>query len=115
MNLSPVSGSIPAAIYHENLMTLAALVAYVASGSLKQPDVDIGAKRWIAPWAYYVPVLQYVLFQYSGKLGAQYGPLVTEIFTYFPVLLLTLCPSLRLRLIFHWSSLARGYRMRCQP
>lgn len=39
--------------------------------------------------AYWIPALQFVLFQYSAHLGPVYGPLVTEGLTYLPLLLMT--------------------------
>lgn len=89
LTLSPVYGSIPSAIFHERGITFCALIAYVLARALNDRGTAIGATRWIAPWAYYIPVLQYVLFQYSGLLGPTYGPLVTESLTYFPLLVLT--------------------------
>ena len=39
--------------------------------------------------AAYIPVLQFLLFKVSGSLGANYGPLITEALTFFPLLMLS--------------------------
>ncbi|KAF2663283.1 spermine/spermidine synthase [Microthyrium microscopicum] len=90
MNLSPVYGSIPAAIHHQKGIMLAAMIAYIAVAQLRSQNMPINAKNYISPMAYYVPVLQSLLFKYSTVLGPERGPFVTELLTYFPVLLLSL-------------------------
>lgn len=88
-NLSPVYGSIPSNIYHQKGITFTAIVAYIASKSFKQQKIEFDSKDWIGPYCYYIPVIQSVLFPFSAKFGAQFGPLITETLTYFPVLLLS--------------------------
>jgi len=89
LNLSPVYGSIPAAIYHQKGITFTAMLAYVAKKGFKKSNVTIEPRSWIAPWAYYIPVIQFLLFRYSSDLGPLYGPLITEAVTYFPLLFLS--------------------------
>ncbi|PVH99152.1 hypothetical protein DM02DRAFT_615260 [Periconia macrospinosa] len=89
LNLSPVYGSIPASLHHQRAMTITALAALIGRGALKKyvPD-SIG--DYVAVIAYWSPVIQFLLFPYSGKLGITYGPVVTEGLTYFPLLFLSL-------------------------
>jgi hypothetical protein len=94
LNLSPVYGSIPSALLHGRVVTFVALLAYI----IKRRVAGQGGKVWdyeklIAPWMYYTPVLQYVLFQQSEKLGPFWGPFLTEAATFYPILLLTFISS----------------------
>lgn len=43
-------------------------------------------RQFIPVLAYYVPMIQWLLFPYSAKLGPDYGPLLTEVVTYYPIL-----------------------------
>jgi hypothetical protein len=88
-NLSPVYGGIPAAIYHQKGITFTVLLAYIAKGGLKKNRVSLNTRDWIAPLAYWIPTIQWLLFQYSAKLGPQYGPLLIEVLTFYPLLLLS--------------------------
>ncbi|CAI6340900.1 unnamed protein product [Periconia digitata] len=89
LNLSPVYGSIPASLHHQRAMTVTALAALIGQGALKR-YVPSSIGDYIAVIAYWSPVIQFLLFPYSGKLGIEYGPLVTESLTYFPLLFLSL-------------------------
>jgi hypothetical protein len=46
--------------------------------------------EYIAVIAYWTPVIHFFLFQYSGQLGIEYGPLIIETATYFPLLFLSI-------------------------
>ena len=41
-------------------------------------------------FAFMIPPMQFFLFQYSGDMGPVYGPLVTELLTYFPLAALSM-------------------------
>jgi hypothetical protein len=96
LNLSPVYGSIPAAIYHQKGITFSMMLAYIAKKAFKGSGDTVEPRNWIAPWAYYIPVIQFLLFRYSSELGALYGPLVTEAATYFPLLFLSFLTTIML-------------------
>src|ERR1700753_3100718 len=50
LNLSPVFGSIPSAIYHQKGITLATLAAFIIKRALKSKGLDPEtSKDWIAP------------------------------------------------------------------
>ncbi|KAF2867405.1 S-adenosyl-L-methionine-dependent methyltransferase [Massariosphaeria phaeospora] len=89
LNLSPVYGSIPASLHHQRSMTFTAVAALVARGGLKR-YLPINVSEYVAVVAYWAPVIQFLLFQYSGQLGIEYGPLVIESLTYFPMLFLSI-------------------------
>lgn len=89
LNLSPVFGSIPASLHHQRTMTLTAVGALIARRGLKS-YVSANLAEYIAVVAYWAPVVQFLLFPCSGKLGIQYGPLIIESLTYFPLLFLSM-------------------------
>jgi hypothetical protein len=88
LNLSPVYGSIPASLHHQRAMTITAVAALVGRGSLKR-YIPASISEYIAVVAYWTPVIQFFLLQHSGKLGIEYGPLLVESLTYFPLLFLS--------------------------
>jgi spermidine synthase len=87
LNLSPVYGSIPASLHHQRTMTLTAVGALIARRGLKS-YVSTNLADYVAVIAYWSPVIQFLLFPYSGKFGIEYGPLIIESLTYFPLLFL---------------------------
>ncbi|CAE7016371.1 Spermine spermidine synthase family protein [Pyrenophora teres f. teres] len=88
LNLSPVYGSIPASLHHQRTMTLTAVAALLVRRGLKS-HVSVNVAQYIAVVAYWTPVVQFLLFQYSEKLGIEYGPFIVESLTYFPLLFLS--------------------------
>jgi spermidine synthase len=87
LNLSPVYGSIPASLHHQRTMTVTAVGALITRRGLKS-YVSTNVADYIAVIAYWTPVIQFLLFPHSGKLGIEYGPLIIESLTYFPLLFL---------------------------
>lgn len=88
LNLSPVYGSIPASLNHQRTMTFTAVAALIGRRGLKN-YVSADLAEYVAVIAYWAPVIQFLLFPYSGKLGIEYGPLIIESLTYFPLLFLS--------------------------
>jgi spermidine synthase len=89
LNLSPVYGSIPASLHHLRTMTFTAVTALIARRGFKR-YVSVDLAEYIAVIAYWTPVIQFLLFPYSGKLGIEYGPLIIESLTYYPLLFLSM-------------------------
>ncbi|KAK3213793.1 hypothetical protein GRF29_28g1065511 [Pseudopithomyces chartarum] len=89
LNLSPVYGSIPSSLHHQRSMTFTAIAALVARNSLSR-HLPKSMSEYIAVIAYWTPVIHFFLFQYSGQLGIEYGPLIIETATYFPLLFLSI-------------------------
>ncbi|CAG5159373.1 uncharacterized protein ALTATR162_LOCUS5551 [Alternaria atra] len=89
LNLSPVYGSIPASLHHQRTMTITAVAALLTRRALKS-YVSANVAQYIAVVAYWTPVIQFLLFPYSGKIGVEYGPLLIESLTYFPLLFLSI-------------------------
>ncbi|KAJ4385840.1 hypothetical protein N0V85_008063 [Neurospora sp. IMI 360204] len=77
--LSPVYGSIPASIWHSKL----------ASNVFLDRALPIEPVELLPLIAIYIPPVQYLLFRASGYLGAYYGPLVTELLTLFPLIMIS--------------------------
>ncbi|KAH6644075.1 S-adenosyl-L-methionine-dependent methyltransferase [Boeremia exigua] len=89
LNLSPVFGSIPASLHHQQAMTLTALGGLGVRRLLKgYLSVDVSA--WVTVLAYWIPLIQCYLFPHSTQLGIDYGPLIVESLTYFPLLFLSM-------------------------
>lgn len=88
LNLSPVYGSIPASLHHQRSITFTAALAFIVKGSLKR-YLPPNLAGYIAVIAYWTPVIQFLLFRYSGQLGIDYGPLFIETATYLPLLFLS--------------------------
>jgi hypothetical protein len=92
-NLSPVYGAIPSAIYHQRGITIVALVAFIITKLPIRRYVPSNLRIYLPVLAYYIPLIQWALFPYSRKLGAELGPLVTESLTYYPLLFLACIAS----------------------
>lgn len=69
-------------------MTITAVAALLTRRALKS-YVSANMAQYIAVVAYWTPVIQFLLFPYSGKIGVEYGPLLIESLTYFPLLFLS--------------------------
>jgi hypothetical protein len=89
LNLSPVYGSIPASLHHQRSMVVTAVAALIGRLGLKK-YISADLAPYVAVAAYWAPVVQFFLFQQSARLGIEYGPLVTESLTYFPLMFLSM-------------------------
>lgn len=67
----------------------------MGKGTLKRYLPD-NVREYIAVLAYWIPTIQFLLFTYSSQTGPEYGPVVTEAATYFPLLLLSVYSAGRL-------------------
>ncbi|RPA83345.1 S-adenosyl-L-methionine-dependent methyltransferase [Ascobolus immersus RN42] len=86
LTLAPVYGSAAAGLHHRKLASAAYILGwaskFVLSGVIPRPAFLLAA------WACYVPYLQTYLFQFSENWGNEYGPIVTEALTAYPVIFL---------------------------
>jgi Spermine/spermidine synthase domain len=89
LSLTPVYGSVPSALYHNQGKILVALVGFLGRKYLAKilPSGTIG---WLPVLAFWIPTVQFVLFKYSSLFGPTYGPVVTELLTYYPLAMLSL-------------------------
>jgi hypothetical protein len=92
--LAPVYGSTPVRIYHDVLSTLAIFAGYsletFVPGSINQK------RQVISGAALSIPIIQGFLFQRSSLFGNPAGPVLTEMITMFPLLLLSTATYLSL-------------------
>ena len=84
LSLSPVYGSIPSSIYHQRLTVVTVLTAWILKDRIR-PSILWHMISLLPLIAFSIPTIQYILFQYSGLFGPVYGPLITEILTYCPL------------------------------
>lgn len=89
INLSPVYGSIPASLHHQRTMTIVAVAALLVRRAIRS-YTSASVSQYIAVVAYWTPVIQFLLFPYSEKMGIEYGPMAIELLTYFPLLFLSI-------------------------
>ncbi|KAF2085546.1 spermine/spermidine synthase family protein [Saccharata proteae CBS 121410] len=89
LSLSPVYGSIPAAIWHPKAVTFIALAAVITRSPIHR-FLPSSARGWIPVLAFWITPIQHLLFQYSSQLGATWGPVVTEFCTIFPFIYLSM-------------------------
>ncbi|KAF2398087.1 S-adenosyl-L-methionine-dependent methyltransferase [Trichodelitschia bisporula] len=85
-NLSPVYGSIPAATFHQQGVTITALAALMISRTSLKRYVPTNIHQYIPIQAFWMITFQWGLFKGSSYLGPTYGPLVTELLTFYPLL-----------------------------
>jgi hypothetical protein len=88
LTMSPVYGSIPASIWHSRLIMTACFIGWSGNLWLKRrlPRQPVFLLPIIAC---YIPMIQYFLFQLSGYLGAVYGPILAELLTFVPLLIVS--------------------------
>lgn len=88
LTMSPVYGSIPASIWHSQLVIAACFIGW--SGSLWLKRLLPKRPIFLLPLiSCYIPMMQYFLFQLSNYLGAVYGPVLTELLTLVPLLIIS--------------------------
>ena len=86
LTLSPVYGLIPAGIYHRYGTMGVALFAIALRGKL--PALQRYAYA-LPVFAFWIPTIQFMLFKYSSIFGNPLGPVVTELFTYYPLVFMS--------------------------
>lgn len=86
--LSAVYGSIPSAQHHQQAMTGTILLALLSKSQLKH-YLPSNTRNYLPVLVYWIPTMQYLLFSSSSRLGPSYGPLVTELLTFLPLLFLS--------------------------
>ncbi|KAF8457472.1 S-adenosyl-L-methionine-dependent methyltransferase [Terfezia claveryi] len=88
LTLGPVYGGIPASLHHRKICTAIFAIVWGSKAILRRVNPR---PLWILPiLAFYVPVIQRTLFQYSEKWGAEWGPIYTELLSYYPTLFLAI-------------------------
>lgn len=88
LTLSPVYGSIPSSLYHNHLTGFTFLLAWAVKSRTRGPI----RQHWInflPVLASAIPTVQFYIFQFSREFGPVYGPLVTELLTYCPLVFIS--------------------------
>jgi hypothetical protein len=88
LSLSPVYGSIPPKIHHFKLLVVTCFVAW-SSNLWLQRALPVKPQLLIPVVAAYIPVIQFFLFKISSRLGATWGPAITETLTLVPLIFLS--------------------------
>lgn len=97
LTLAPVYGSIPSSVYHHEITSVIVLLTLTRS-SLLSRFMPAKLEYYIPILASSIPLIQSYLFRYSTRLGVDFGPLVTEGFTYYPLLLMSTYSAARILL-----------------
>ena len=93
LTLSPTFGSIPASIFHQRLTVMGTFLGLAIARYTGERMLHL-VSPILPVLAFSIPTLQFFLTKYCAQLGPTYGPLVSEIMTYFPLIILsTLCAS----------------------
>ena len=92
-NLSPVYGSISAGLYHNYVIAVGLVLAIALKSTLRRL-LQFEARNFVPLVALWIPVSQWFLFELSGNLGPRYGPVITELLTYVPMLFFSTLASL---------------------
>ncbi len=86
--LSPVYGSLPSHLFHNYGVAVFAGAGWFLKDQI-QRRVGRLAAIILPVLAFWTPTVQYFLMQQSSKLGNPLGPVVTELFGYYPLVTLT--------------------------
>lgn len=89
LTLSPVYGSIPSSLYHNHLTTFTFLLALVVKSRTRPPVRQLWSNL-LPVLASVIPIIQFYLFRFSRQLGPIYGPVVMEVLTYCPLVLVSI-------------------------
>lgn len=88
LSLSPVYGSIPAAIWHPQVVMMACFLGWSSNLWLKR-QISADLPHLLPLIALCIPTAQYFLFKQSSLLGPTYGPILTEALTFLPLLFIS--------------------------
>ncbi|EPS34858.1 hypothetical protein PDE_09822 [Penicillium oxalicum 114-2] len=86
--LSPVYGSLPSHLFHNFGITLSGAAGWFLKDQIQRRFGRLAAFM-LPVLAFWTPTVQYFVLQQSSKLGNPTGPIVTQIFGYYPLIMLT--------------------------
>lgn len=95
LTLSPVYGSIPSSLQHQRLTVVVVLLAWSLKSKI-HASILWNMVAFLPVLAFSIPLIQVFLFRFSSHLGAVYGPLVTELLTYGPLVFASVLGSAEL-------------------
>jgi hypothetical protein len=100
LTLSPVYGSTPSRAYHRAVVIAAIFTGSILRHRLPRFIGRLDAKL-LPALAFAIPTIQFFLFKQSSSLGNPFGPVVTEVATFFPLVLLSVSASSALLGVLH--------------
>ena len=75
LTMAPVFGSIPSAVNHQTAILVTTLLGW-GCGTGWRPSWSGKVRYYLAAWAAFIPLLQWMLFRFSGPLGPVRGPIL---------------------------------------
>ncbi|KAF9894539.1 hypothetical protein FE257_006424 [Aspergillus nanangensis] len=92
LTLAPVYGTTPSHIFHNYGVAIAGGVGWFLKDIIHR--LSGGRMPYLLPaLAFWVPTIQNFIFQQSSSLGNPTGPLFTDIFCFYPLVLLTVASA----------------------
>lgn len=85
LSLSPVYGSIPAFLFHQRAVNITVILAFM-TGLASGTHSRVGYERYLPVIASWSQPMQYLLSQYSSRMGPTYGSLIIEALTCLPLM-----------------------------
>lgn len=95
LNLDPVYGSAATKLFHRYGMAVAAILGWFLKDRIHVMSRGKVA-RLLPVLAVSVAAVQFVFFKFSSWLGTPFGPVITEAFSYYPLLALSIATSAKL-------------------
>lgn len=89
LTLTPVYGAAPSRLFHPYFEAIVGCAGWFLKGRVLQSKLGRVVIFVLPVWALWIPTLQYGLLQASSTLGPTFGPAITELFTFCPLLFLS--------------------------
>ncbi|KAF7718814.1 Uncharacterized protein PECH_005854 [Penicillium ucsense] len=86
--LSPVYGSLPSHLFHNFGVALSGAAGWFLKDQIQKRGGRMAAFM-LPVLAFWTPTIQYFVLQQSSKLGNPTGPIITQLFGYYPLIMLT--------------------------
>ncbi|GAD97619.1 spermine/spermidine synthase family protein [Paecilomyces variotii No. 5] len=95
LNLAPVYGGAATRLFHRYGMAVTAILGWFLKERIHEMSRGRIA-RLLPVLAVSIAAVQFLLFKLSSWLGSPFGPVITEAFTYYPLLALSIAASAKL-------------------
>lgn len=95
LTLAPVYGFAPSNIFHNYGLAVVAVAGWFLKDQIQK--LSNGRAVYLVPvLAFWIPTIQYILFQLSSSLGNPTGPIITDLFAFYPLVLLSVACARKL-------------------
>lgn len=88
LNLSPIYGSIPAAVTHSTALKVACFIGWAGNLILRM-FIPLSTTQLLPIIALNIPAIQFLMGCFTDRLGNWWGPLLIEGFTLFPLAIIS--------------------------